>query len=351
MAIVENRSGQAYTYVGCDEAEGTDSSFCTTCSSPYTRTVATTDSWFFLNNSTGIHITPGTAVQLTEPGHIIPVRSMDDIRSQPTAPRQTATEARMLHEVALARAQAGVVSRMGIGAAQQQGARTFAQQPAVLNQQNLERAVEQLSGVSRMEMGVPRSPVSGAEQRCAAERQQRSVSDQELGRLYGRQREIPRNPAEMYEEACRDLGEFPIREPEPPDENIIPPRPTPVPSEEYLAHEKKREEAEERAHELLGYMIGEKDLEVYKKTGRLFVGGKKHEYIIQKNGYVIQIKKDKVIDLCVHLEKRYAMPLTDNTIAMKLMIENGEKEMLKLANTWGERDRETYMLPECAGMV
>ena len=98
-------------------------------------------------------------------------------------------------------------------------------------------------------------------------------------------------------------------------------------------------------------MIGDEYLEVYKRTGRLFVKGKKYDYIIQKGGYIVQLKGNKVIDLCVHLEQRHAMPLTDDVIAMKLRIENGEKKVLELANEWGEQDRETYVLPECAGMV
>jgi hypothetical protein len=38
-------------------------------------------------------------------------------------------------------------------------------------------------------------------------------------------------------------------------------------------HMKKREKAEERAQELLGMIIGEDDLSVYKKTGKLYVKG------------------------------------------------------------------------------
>lgn len=122
--------------------------------------------------------------------------------------------------------------------------------------------------------------------------------------------------------------------------------------EDWKAIQKKKEEAENRAQELLGMVIGSEMLRVYKRTGRLFVKGKRHSYIVQKEGYILQIDKDKVTDLCVHLEKRDSMPLTDNVLAMKLSIETDEDRVLKMANKWGEHriGRNMYALPECAGM-
>ncbi|MBA7658392.1 hypothetical protein ES703_66343 [subsurface metagenome] len=368
MAIVEGGSGQTQTYTYCDEAGGTDSSFCTAYYSS-------------LNNSTSC-VAPGTAVRLTDPGHVISVAQWDEvdrvdaIRLQRIAPRQTATEARMAQEAALQRAQARIernsvllrqsmdraaaqmsgLSRMEIGA--QQEARTAAQQQAVLTQQDLERAVEQIQ-------------------------QRPRVSDRELGALWNEARGAdPACDTYRYRIRLEEMGEFPVRS-EPPPEPLyqahwsapqelqrpwdpqVPPRPvpqhpehhpedqpcTPTHSDNYLAQEKKREEAEERAQELLGHIIGKEQIEVYKQTNNLFVKGKKYSYIIPKDGFILQLKKDKVIELCVHLERRSAMPETDNVIAMKLRIENEEKNVLKLANKYSEYDREEYALPACAGMV
>ena len=90
---------------------------------------------------------------------------------------------------------------------------------------------------------------------------------------------------------------------------------------------------------------------VYKETGRVFVRGKEYDYIIPKgDGFITKIGKDKVYDMCVHLEKRSSMPATDNVVAMKLFLENNEKEALRLANIHGTYDKMGYDLPAAAGM-
>jgi len=99
--------------------------------------------------------------------------------------------------------------------------------------------------------------------------------------------------------------------------------------------EKDRILAEEKAKKLLLDLIGEEELKTYEKTGRLFVRGRKNDYVIQKDGYVKSISKDKITDLCIHLENRYKYPNTDNVIALKLLAEANEKEFLKLANDHG----------------
>ena len=109
----------------------------------------------------------------------------------------------------------------------------------------------------------------------------------------------------------------------------------------HLAEElrKAREAAEVKAQELLLDLIGEDQIEVYRKTGRLFVKGRKYDYIVKRGGGVARINKDKVSDLCIHLTNRHKYPDTDNVIAMKLAIEGSENKFLKLANgTNRERD-------------
>lgn len=111
----------------------------------------------------------------------------------------------------------------------------------------------------------------------------------------------------------------------------------------------KKKKAEEKALELLLDLIGKEQLEIYKKTGRLFVKGNKYDYIIQKSGFIKRVEKDKITDLCVHLSNRYKFPDTDNVIAMKLALEIDEDLVLKKANIHGFEKR-TNKLPEAACM-
>lgn len=115
-----------------------------------------------------------------------------------------------------------------------------------------------------------------------------------------------------------------------------------------ISHEDKRNEAEATAKELLLDLIGPDELKVYEETGRLFVKGRKFDYIVQKDGFVKQVKKDKIVDLCIHLKDKYKLPQTDNVIALKMAIEGSEKEVLKMANKHGTQRRRS--LPRAACM-
>ena len=96
-------------------------------------------------------------------------------------------------------------------------------------------------------------------------------------------------------------------------------------------------------------LIGEEDLKTYEKTGRLFVKGRRYDYIVQKTGFIKRIEKDKITDLCVHLDNPNRFPQTDNVVAMKLAIEADEDAILKLANNHGSKKRPKQ-LPEAACM-
>ena len=100
------------------------------------------------------------------------------------------------------------------------------------------------------------------------------------------------------------------------------------------AKDKARQKAEEKAVKLLESLIGD-EIEVYKKTGRIFVKGKKGTYIVRKGRFVQKIEDDKIIDLCVHIKSSYKCPKTDNVIALKMLLENDEDHVLKLANRIG----------------
>lgn len=99
--------------------------------------------------------------------------------------------------------------------------------------------------------------------------------------------------------------------------------------------EQKRQ-AELTAQELLEDLIGEEELARYKETNRLVVRGRKSDYVIDKTRGVWKVDKDKVVDLCIHLKRRYKYPETDNVISLKLLIEANESEFLRTANIHGE---------------
>lgn len=115
---------------------------------------------------------------------------------------------------------------------------------------------------------------------------------------------------------------------------------------------KKRKEdkkvAEEKALQLLLDLIGEDQLKIYKETGRLFVKGNKYDYIVQKSGFIKRVEKDKITDLCVHLDNRYKYPDTDNVVALKLALETEEDVILNKANNHGYSKRpEKLPLAAC----
>jgi len=101
----------------------------------------------------------------------------------------------------------------------------------------------------------------------------------------------------------------------------------------------EREKAEEKAKLLLLELIGETELKVYEETGRVFVKGRKFDYIVKKEGMVLKIDKNKVEDMCVQLQNQYKYPPSDNVIALKVMLENDEKKVLNLANMFSLRER------------
>lgn len=104
-----------------------------------------------------------------------------------------------------------------------------------------------------------------------------------------------------------------------------------------IREEKERKElAELTAQALLEDLITDEQMEYYKETGRLVVKGRKHDYVITGSEGVQRIEKDKVVDLCIHFKEQYKYPASDNVIALKLLLENDEKEFLRIANNHGE---------------
>ncbi len=96
--------------------------------------------------------------------------------------------------------------------------------------------------------------------------------------------------------------------------------------------------AERKARKLLKDLIGKNNHDIYHETGRLIVSGEKFDYILNKGGLIQRIESNKLVDMCVHLKNRYKFPKTDNVIAMMLSIQHQEKEVLEMANDYGEHE-------------
>jgi hypothetical protein len=110
--------------------------------------------------------------------------------------------------------------------------------------------------------------------------------------------------------------------------------------------EAQRQAAELKANELLQDLIGEEQLKVYIETGRLLVKGKNNDYLLEKTGKVTRIEKDKLVDLCIHISDRLAVPQTDNVVALKLLAEADDYAFDRLANV--VRSRPMGPIPRAA---
>ena len=110
----------------------------------------------------------------------------------------------------------------------------------------------------------------------------------------------------------------------------------------------KKVVAEETAQVLLGELIGENELAVYKETGRILVKGKRHDYMIHVGGKVQRIEKNRIVDLCVHVSQRPLIPDTDNIIGLKLHIMDDEQDFNKTANLVKSVGRSSVELPRAA---
>ena len=120
--------------------------------------------------------------------------------------------------------------------------------------------------------------------------------------------------------------------------------------DQWKKRQEERKAAEAKAVELLQVLIGEEQTKVYMETGRVFLRGKKFDYhIVKGSGFNIRkIEKDKVRDLCVHINKSI-YPDTDNVVALLLALQDDEEAILKMANDHGaSRDTPIEDLPRAA---
>ena len=94
------------------------------------------------------------------------------------------------------------------------------------------------------------------------------------------------------------------------------------------------QKAEEVAQELLLDLIGPEQMEVYKRTGRVFVKGRTFDWLLQTEGSRCKLKKitkDKVQDLCIHIDND-RIPKTDQVIGYLLNAKFNDEHLDKTAN-------------------
>ena len=105
----------------------------------------------------------------------------------------------------------------------------------------------------------------------------------------------------------------------------------------YEAEDKKRKAAESKAEELLLMCLNDVQKEIYLKHGYLEINTDKAKYRI-KRGWAKNIEKIGLdgkpeLAYCIH-PRDSSVPVPDNMLAQKLMIEYNEQEFLRLANRW-----------------
>lgn len=106
----------------------------------------------------------------------------------------------------------------------------------------------------------------------------------------------------------------------------------------------KRHNAEETAKKLLLDLIGTEQMEVYKRTGRVFVKGREFDWLLITEGNLCKLKKitkDKVYDLCIHIDADL-IPKTDQVIGYLLNAKFNEKHLEKTANLVRVNDKKDF---------
>jgi len=96
----------------------------------------------------------------------------------------------------------------------------------------------------------------------------------------------------------------------------------------------EKEKAERTARSMLLDIIGEDQYKIYEETGNLLVKGRRNDYLISNRGNVKRVTKDKIIDLCVHLQERYKYPETDNIITLAMNFKHNEWRTDRAANDY-----------------
>ncbi len=96
---------------------------------------------------------------------------------------------------------------------------------------------------------------------------------------------------------------------------------------------KKREQANKQATELLRSQLDEEQLADYDLNGGFTVVANKKKYRI-RGAETLELDKDdkKVASFCIHASWREPIPMPDQMLAKKLMLDANPKEFLRVAN-------------------
>ncbi len=120
---------------------------------------------------------------------------------------------------------------------------------------------------------------------------------------------------------------------------------------------RKVKEAERKAKDLLLDVIGEDQLELFERTGRLIVKGRNFDWLIKRYKYpnqedhtaqisISRIKKDKVWDLCVRLDDG-RLPPSDKVLGFLLNAKYNEEDFSEKVNPT-RQNGEIKDIGECA---
>jgi len=104
---------------------------------------------------------------------------------------------------------------------------------------------------------------------------------------------------------------------------------------------------EKKANKLMSMLIGEEEHRVYEKTGRVFVKGKNGLYMVKRGGGISKIEGNNITDFCVHIHHGYNCPPTDHAIALKTLLEDDDRKVIKMANFVSKREVKELPLAAC----
>jgi hypothetical protein len=110
--------------------------------------------------------------------------------------------------------------------------------------------------------------------------------------------------------------------------------------------EQKRASANRKARELLFDLLPEDQHELYERTGRILVKGRKHDWLIRKNHNhgtaitVSRLDKNRVVDMCVYFREGRNLPTDDRMVGFILNAKLSEDDFLKTCNIRYSQERK-----------
>lgn len=99
----------------------------------------------------------------------------------------------------------------------------------------------------------------------------------------------------------------------------------------YEFAKRERERAEKKAQELLEDLLGHDQMEIYRRTGRILVHGKKFDWLLSKDGKIKKIEQGKLVDLCVGVTE-HSIPESDKVVTFLLHAKISDEYLNEEAN-------------------